>query len=200
MKAVARSDASLTYKEDLDAQTIFNQYVEVDESDCIQRDELRSILLNLNLDISPQVLDDYIEVHNQDLGADSSRSGEPYTWDQFRSLYLLILRNQSTFFRDIYNGKPEVEIDLQLKLEENNSNLRLCFEKYDADRSGFLEYGEVKSLLLEMNLHKQFALRFDPQGAFDSYVKGIYSSFDQNSDGKISFEEFVCLYNALVDR
>ena len=121
---------------------------------------MRSILLNLNLDVSPKILEDYIEVHTQDLGGDSSRSGEPYTWDQFRSLYLLILKNQTTFFRDIYNNKKPEEIDLQTKLEENNNNLRLCFEKYDVDKSGYLEYHEIRSLLLEMNMHKQFALHY----------------------------------------
>ena len=81
--------------------------------DAIQNDEVRSILLNLNLDLSLLILDDYLEVHYVEQGADSSRTGESFGWDQFKQLYLLILRNQSTFFRELYNGKRLENINLQ---------------------------------------------------------------------------------------
>ena len=61
--------------------------------DCIQDDELKSLLLNLNLNMTQLVLDDFKEAHLQDIGADSSRSGETVTWEQFERLYWLILRN-----------------------------------------------------------------------------------------------------------
>ena len=64
LKTIPRSEPQLSVDEDKAAQKMFDQYVDVDESDCIQRDELRSILLNLNLDLSTSVLEDYIEVHN----------------------------------------------------------------------------------------------------------------------------------------
>ena len=51
-----------------------------------------------------------------------------------------------------------------------------------------------------MNLHKQFALHYMPQQAFEGYVMQVWRSFDRNMDGKISFEEFVLLYNAILDR
>lgn len=78
--------------------------------------------------------------------------------------------------------------------------MRLCFEKYDVDKSGYLEYQEIRSLLLEMNMHKQFALHYQPVQAFEGYVIHVWRTFDKNMDGKISFEEFVHLYNSLVDR
>ena len=49
--------------------------------DVIQNDELRSILINLNLNLSQLVLDDYKEAHLQEIGADSSRSGDTTTWE-----------------------------------------------------------------------------------------------------------------------
>ena len=60
--------------------------------DAIQKEELRSILLGLNLDLKEMILEDYCEVHFAD-GTDSSRSTESYNWDQFRGLFLLILKS-----------------------------------------------------------------------------------------------------------
>ena len=161
---------------------------------------MKSILLNLNLDMPTSVLDDYIELHLADMGTDSSRYGEVYNRDQFLALYLLILRNQSSYFRDLYNNIKQDDINMQQKLEENNNNLRQCFEVYDSDHNGTLEYMEIRDLLIEMNCHKQFALHFQPQYAFESFVGQIWRSFDKNQDGKISFEEFIYLFNALMDR
>lgn len=79
---------------------------------CIDISELKAILLNLNIAPTQHVLDDYRELHLQELGADSSRNGEQMNWEQFRELYLLILRNQSTYFREVYNGREFHEIDL----------------------------------------------------------------------------------------
>ena len=86
----------------------------------IHKDEIRSILLNLNLNISQLVLDDFLELFNLELGADSSRSVEQFTLGNFISLYKNILLNQSTYFREIFNGKKIEDIDLQFHLREND--------------------------------------------------------------------------------
>ena len=78
----------------------------------IHKDEIRSILLNLNLNLSQLVLDDFLELFNLELGADSSRSVEQFTMGNFLSLYKMILVNQSTYFREIFNGKSVEDIDL----------------------------------------------------------------------------------------
>ena len=49
--------------------------------DAIQNDELRSILLNLNINMNQLTLDDYKEAHLHEIGADSSRSGDTITWE-----------------------------------------------------------------------------------------------------------------------
>ena len=100
------------------------------------------------------MLDDYLDAYNQDLGADSSRSGEPFNYDNFVVLFKMILKNQTTYFREIYNGKEASEIDLGFHLKENNENTKLCFKVYDADSSGYLSFMELKQMLTEMNLHK----------------------------------------------
>ena len=93
------------------------------------------------------VLDDFLEAHNIEMGADSSRSGDSFTWEQFRALYLLILKNQASYFREIYNGKKAKDLDLQAHLRENSDNIRICFDAYDTDKSGYLSFMELKIML-----------------------------------------------------
>ena len=107
----------------------------------------------------------------------------------------MILKNQSTFFREIYNGKAPDTINLEPHLRENNENMKLCFKEYDIDNSGYLSYMEMQTMLMEMNLHKQFSKFYNPRGAFDQFCMRIWSGFDRNSDGKISFEEFIHVFN-----
>ena len=51
---------------------------------------------------------------------------------------------------------------MQKHLMENHSNLKKCFVAYDVDDSGYLSYDELKTLLTDMNLHRQFARHYQP--------------------------------------
>ena len=51
-----------------------------------------------------------------------------------------------------------------------------------------------------MNLHRQFLKDEDPDASFLNFVVGIWNTFDVDKDEKISFEEFVTLYNILLDK
>ena len=168
--------------------------------DSIHVDELKSILLNLNINVPPHILEDYREVHSLYQGADSSRNEETITWEQFKSFYKLILMNQSTFYREIFNGKKLDDMDLNKHLADNEQNLHICFKVYDKDDSGFISFPELKTFLRDLNLHRQFATHFNPEGAFDSFCHYIWNTFDRNTDGKICFDEFVRAYNAILDR
>ena len=174
---------------------LFTQYVEVDESDSISSDELKSLLLNLNLNLTPLLLDDYREVHYSEMGAESSRSGDNLTWEQFRQLYALILRNQTSLFREIYNNKQVKDMDLQRHLADNEANLKSCFRLFDMDKSGYLDFNEFVSMLMDLSLHKQFARYPNPEQSFHSFCDQMWSYFDLDMDGKISFDEFVQAYN-----
>ena len=78
-------------------------------------------------------------------------------------MYLLILKNQSGYFRDIYNDKDVKDLDITLQLRDTNNNIRTCFDVYDTDRSGYLSFPELKVMLTEMNLHKYFATFDNPE-------------------------------------
>ena len=121
-------------------------------------------------------------------------------WEQFRDLYLLILRNQSSFFREVYNGRPFNEIDLQAHLQENEDSMKMCFQVYDSDGSGYLNFNELKEMLRDLNLHKQFAKHYHPEKAFEGFCWGMWQNFDKNSDGRISYDEFVQVHNTIMDR
>ena len=87
-----------------------------------------------------------------------------------------------------------------MSLKDNQDNIRLCFDVYDADMSGYLSFMELKVMLTEMNLHRQFAKHWNPQYAFDDFCTKIWYNFDSNMDSKISYEEFIAIFNAILDR
>ena len=128
------------------------------------------------------MLDDFLEVFLQE-ESDSSRAGESFTWEQFQAFFLLVMRNQTSYFRELYNGKKQEEIDLQEHMKENSDNIRVCFEAYDEDKSGYLCMNEVQKLLIELNLHKQFSKHFNPVAAFNHFCARVWQSFDKNQDG-----------------
>ena len=166
----------------------------------IQRDELRSILLNLNIQMSQNVLDDYIEVFATTGGIESPLSDEPFTWTKFEAFFLLVLRNQSGYFREIYNGKRPSEIDIQAHLAAINENVRECFKIYDKDGSGFLSQDEIESCLRDMNFHRQFANHPNPVHSWQRFLHSMWARYDKNTDSKINFEEFIHMYNEILDR
>lgn len=159
--------------------------------------------MNLNLDLNPLLLEDYKEAvinELQEQRGDTSRNEDTMNWEQFRHLLTLILRNQSTYFRDVYNNKKHEEMDLQKHLERNEESLKECFKMYDVDDNGSLCFCEFKELLMELNLHRMFARHWDPNGAFDTFCHEQYRRFDLNDDQKISYDEFVNAYNTILDR
>jgi Ca2+-binding EF-hand superfamily protein len=162
-------------------------------------DELKSLLLNLNLHIDSDLLDDYKESYFNDQGADSSRNGDSMNWEQFKQLYTLVLRNQSSLFREIFNNKKREDINFSKHLKETEDSLKECFALYDIDDSGFLEWNEFVTFLQELSLHKQYQKHLDPNRAFMDFCDHMWHHFDKNMDGRISFDEFVTAYNTILD-
>ena len=71
LKEIERSDPKLSAAEEEAAHNFFYSYSIVDQSEFIQKDELRSLLLTLNLNLSTLQLADYIEALNGEIGSES---------------------------------------------------------------------------------------------------------------------------------
>ena len=86
------------------------------------------------------VLDDYREAQEAQ-GADSNRSAESINWEQFKSLYTLILKNQSQYFREVFNGANKgIQ---QHHIDDNDNSIKKAFTVYDDNSSGYLDFVQL---------------------------------------------------------
>lgn len=67
----------------------------------------------------------------------------------------------------------------ETSVDDGSVDFRAKFDRYDVDRSGFIELPEFKTLLEELGVP-----------ATDDRLAAYLDEFDTNSDGKISFPEF----------
>ena len=72
----------------------------------MQIDELKSLLLHCNLKMENIVLDNYMQTYF------GSQTPSEFNFQEFLELFLLILRNQNGYFRQIYAGKKQNQIDI----------------------------------------------------------------------------------------
>lgn len=66
---------------------------------------------------------------------------------------------------------------LKTRMEETIRALRIIFNSFDEDRNGVLTKNELKELLK--------VLEVDTSNA---HVERVFNAFDDNNDGKITFE------------
>ncbi|UJR32063.1 hypothetical protein I4U23_019531 [Adineta vaga] len=67
--------------------------------------------------------------------------------------------------------------------KHSEEELRIAFEQFDQDGSGYIQADELESIMHKMGRHLN-----------RSQIDGIVKSLDTSGDGKISFEEFVQLF------
>jgi len=80
--------------------------------------------------------------------------------------------------------------DAQLNLAINT-----VFETYDTDKSGSLEYSEVRNLI-----NDAFSKLGHPRQVTDDDVKKFGQAVDKNSDGKISRDELFQIFKQIVEK
>lgn len=76
----------------------------------------------------------------------------------------------------------------ETKFDDGSVDFRAKFDRYDADRSGFIELPEFKTLLSELGV-----------APTDERLAAYLAAFDVDNDGKISFEEFARWWNNTDD-
>lgn len=86
-----------------------------------------------------------------------------------------------------FGHQANVSLDKEEKRNRRKSyefQVAEAFQYYDIDESGYQEKPEIRQML------KNSAEIMGLSGISDEVLDVIYSSFDQNSDGKISYKEF----------
>jgi hypothetical protein len=77
--------------------------------------------------------------------------------------------------------------------EEREAEMRGAFNRFDIDNSGTMDMDELLVLLDELGLLEK--LRSD----MEEFVCDMFVKYDTNSDGVLSFEEFIGVHNACLD-
>lgn len=76
-----------------------------------------------------------------------------------------------------------------------NQAINTVFNNYDVDKSGSLDYAEVKNLITDA-----FGKLGQPRQVTDEDVKKFGQAVDKNSDGKISREELFQIFKQIVEK
>ncbi|CAF1008581.1 unnamed protein product [Adineta ricciae] len=126
---------------------------DTDESGKISQNELGNILKALNIKINDNQLKQLV------VDMDSDQSGE-IEFDEFCRVM------SEAFFK-----------------KYTNNELRVAFQQFDQDGSGYIQANELESIMRKMG--RRFS---------KSQIDNMVKSLDSSGDGKISFDEFVQLF------
>ena len=118
---------------------------------------------------------------------------------QLFDFVLLILKNQSNIFRKLYNGEKNDQVKLAEIVENTNADIRAIFNAYDLNQNGFIEYEELRELLIDLGHDTLYMDQPNAEEAFEEHVQQTWFEFDTNQDGYISFEEFIPIHTGLID-
>jgi len=179
-------EVSLTESEAQKAKEIFALY-DYDGSGTIDMTDstLRELLLELRLNVSAEMLEDYSATIFSNLGDKAKK----ISYTEFEKLYKEVIANQPTGVRKL-NTRQRIDV---LDLHDVEARLRRAFETFDADGSGYLDTPEMLQLLTDIGFP-------DPHGdGFQSVIAEHMDFADLDADGKVDFHEFVLYYNALLD-
>ncbi|KXS21058.1 EF-hand [Gonapodya prolifera JEL478] len=82
-------------------------------------------------------------------------------------------------------GRPPLVYDRAEPLKRRAARVQKLFEELDRDRTGYIEYGDLKSKLQSLTPTKQLR-----EETVEDYSNHFMERVDLNHDQKISFEEF----------
>ena len=83
----------------------------------------------------------------------------------------------------------------------NKQDIERIFETYDQNKNNNIDYDELRELLIDLEFEKQFTDEDqDTESAFEEFLAEIWTKYDRNGDGFISFEEFIDIHTDLIDK
>ena len=109
------------------------------------------------------------------------------------------MKNQSEPFRRIYNGAKKEAIALEEIILKNKEDALAIFNAYDLNQNQFLEYEELRELLIDLGHDTLFLDQPNPEEAFEEHAQATWWQYDANQDGYINFEEFIPIHSELID-
>lgn len=136
---------------------------------------------------------------------DTNREGR-LTYDELLNGYKKFFKN-STLSQEEYmdicksfdrDGSEYVEFEefltafLKSELILTERNLKYAFDYFDNDKSGYLSSEEIKKIL---NFNNNSLIN-----AEDLNIDEMIKSFDKNSDGQVSFDEFLTLMKKVISK
>ena len=92
----------------------------------------------------------------------------------------LIMKNQSILFRKLYNGFKKESVSLEEIIKHNEEDVRAIFEAYDLNQNNFLEYEELRELLIDLGHDAIFLEQPNPEEAFEEHVQTTWFQYDLN--------------------
>lgn len=187
LKGVGTSDEgrSITDEESKKAKEIFDVY-DYDGSGTIEITELRDLLLELNLSLSPEFLEEFVSSVFKHLDKDRTLKLD---LAEFLTLYQQVISQQPPGVQKRNQGRRINVTDLK----DTELALRDIFNVYDVDQSGYLDFSEMLTVLAETGIP-------DPHGDGFQTIMDTHMAFaDADMDGRIDFQEFSIYTNAVIE-
>lgn len=85
-------------------------------------------------------------------------------------------------------------------MNATRNDMERIFETYDLNQNGFLDYEELRELMVDLGLDNKYAEHDNPENAFDEFVTEVWRKYDLNWDGFINYEEFIVIHTDLIDK
>ena len=170
-------------KEIFDATKIFEKY-DTDKSGYLEEHEIPTVLketylkIGIHKEVNAQEVKTYISAI--DANKDGKISREEFIKILVNALQKAKLKPVGTSYRAGGYQRPLYKTELE--------KAREIFDKFDADKSGFLKIHEIPRALKETHLSLDTR-----REVIENDVKVFLKTFDRNFDDKISFEEFTRL-------
>lgn len=149
LEGIERSPNSLSSYELTTAKAAFNKF-DVERAKSLDYEEIKPLLLHLAIMMEDKTLNEYINFitkSNSPSGKRDSTSNSQHSsttsdisLDTFIKLFTCILSNQSGYFREIYNGKVNKDIDYEALIEGAKLDAKRIFGNIYFPSTYFAEF------------------------------------------------------------